>query len=98
MKKLLKFNEEGLKGLHFFMHNLNFPIVAAAYTEWEHTQLTYLENNFKTANFTTESLCQWCINHQIQYQIVYPLSKIFILKNPYKYFRYLQLKSRLQSL
>ena len=96
MKKIIKLPEEGLKGLHFFTHNLNFPVVAAAYTEWEHTQLTYLESNFQTAGFTTESLCGWCIRHQIKYQIMYPLSKVTILKNPYKIMKFIQLKQKLK--
>lgn len=97
MKKLLKFKEEGLKSLHFFTKDLNFPVVAAAYTGWEHMQLSYLEQNFQSTGFNTEALCKWCMNHHIEYQIMYPIKRISILKNPYKYFKFLQLRNRLQN-
>lgn len=97
MKRLLNFNEEGLKGLHFFTEHLNFPVVAVSYSEWEKQQLSYLEHNFQSGRFTTTSLCQWCINHHIQYRIVYPLSIRSIFRNPYKYMKYLQLKHMLNK-
>ena len=97
MKRILNFNEEGLKGLHFFTEHLNFPIVAASYSDWEKQQLSYLEHNFQSGGFTTTSLCQWCIHHHIQYRIVYPLSIRSIFRNPYKYMKYLQLKQMLNK-
>ena len=39
MKQILKFKKEGLKGLHFFIENLNYPIVVASYDEWEEQQI-----------------------------------------------------------
>lgn len=95
---ILKFQKENLKALHFFTEGVNFPLVAASYSEWEEQQLCYFENHFKSLEMNTESICRWCINHHVQYQILYPLNKISIIKNPYKYFKYLQLKRKLNFL
>lgn len=93
MNKIIKLPEDNLQELHFFMQGLNFPVVAGSYSEWEKQQLSYLEKNSK--GFNTEAICQWCINHNIRYQILYPLKKISILKNPYKYYKFIQLKKKL---
>lgn len=97
MKQLLKFKKEGLKGLHFFTKNLNYPVVVASYDEWEEQQLAYLKSGFDLKNFTTESLCRWCACHHVQYQIVYPLGMKSIFRNPYKYLKYLQLRRKLNE-
>lgn len=96
MKKVLDFKEENLKGLYFYMNGLNFPVALATYSEWEETQVSYLSNNVKSEGFNTESLCRWCISHNIQYRIVYPIKKSSIFKNPYKYLKFLQLKRKLK--
>lgn len=95
MGKTIKLPEENLKGLHFFTNGMNFPVVAGSYSEWEKQQLSYLESNLSSVGFNTEALCQWCISHNIRYQILYPLRKISILKNPYKYYKFMQLKKKL---
>lgn len=82
MKRILKFNEDRLKGLHFFTKHLNFPVAVASYSDWEEQQISYLEHNFQSRGFTTENLCQWCINHKIQYQIVYPPQKAKYFQKP----------------
>ena len=95
MSKVIKLPEENLKGLHFFTKGMNFPVVAASYSEWEKQQLSYLESNLSSTGFNTESICQWCISHNIQYQILYPIRKSSIFKNPYKYYKFIQLKKKL---
>lgn len=97
MKQILKFKKEGLKGLHFFTENLNYPIVVASYDEWEEQQITYLESDFGLKNFTTTSLCQWCLCHRVLYQIFYPLGMKSIFMNPYKYLKFLQLQRKLKE-
>ena len=97
MRKVLKFEENGLKGLHFFTEKINFPVVAASYSDSEKSQLSCLETNVKSGGFTTEAICKWCIHHHVQYQILYPLKKISIIKNPYKYYQYLMLKRKLNK-
>lgn len=95
---ILKFAKENLRTLHFFVESVNFPVAVASYSDWEEEQISYLENNYKSLKMNTESICIWCINHQIKYQIIYPISKILIIKNPYKYIKYLQLERKLNSL
>ena len=97
MKKIIKFKKDGLIGLHFFMENMNYTVVAASYNEWEKQQLSYLESDYRSKDFTTTSLCLWCIRHHIQYQIVYPVTVISVFKNPYKYIKFLELKRKLKE-
>ena len=85
-----------MKALHFFAEGLNFPVAIGTYTEWHEVQVSYLAQNIKEGHFNTESICRWCISHSIPYQIIYPISKKVIIKNPYKYYKFLQLKRRLQ--
>ena len=97
MKKVIRFDSQNMQGLHFFVENLNFPVVAASYNEWEKQQLNYLENNVKSGGFSSEADCKWCINRNIPYQILYPIKKSSIFKNPYKYYEFLLLKYRLKK-
>ena len=94
---ILKFPKENLISLHFFVDQLNFPVVAASYTEWEEQQIVYLEGNYKSLKYNTESICRWCINHNIQYQILYPIDKRSAIKHPYKFLKYLELKRKLKK-
>lgn len=41
-KGILKFPEEGLKQIQFFMEGLSFPVVVAAYSEQDIGKLSYL--------------------------------------------------------
>ena len=84
-------NIEDLKELHIFVDNLNYPIVIFIRNEWEKVQLSYLN----VEKHDSESLCWWCINHNIRYQIFYPIAKKHIIQNPYKYYKFLQMKRRL---
>lgn len=95
MSEIIKLPKENLQALHFFVEGLNFPVIAGSYNSWEKQQLSYLEANLSSTGFNTESICRWCINHNIKYQILYPLRRISILKNPYKYYKFIQLKRKL---
>lgn len=95
MKKIIKLDSKDLKGLHFFVEGFNFPVVVASYNEWEEQQLSYLVSNAKKIHMNTETICQWCIYHKIKYQILYPVKKISILLHPYKSFKFIQLKNKL---
>ena len=92
---MINFSKENLKGLHFFVDGLNFPVAIATYDEWQETQVSYLANHYQSKGSDSESICKWCINHEIQYQILYPLKKSSIIKHPYKYFKFVQLKKKL---
>lgn len=85
---------DNLKEVHIYKKNLNFPIVIYICNEWEKVQLSYLDPSVHNS----ESLCRWCIAHHIQYQILYPLYLKTIFKNPYKYYKYVQMKKRLNNL
>lgn len=94
---LLKFQQKGLKEVHLLTEQINFPVAIAVYNDWEKTQVQYLLANIKSTRFTSYSICRWCIVHKIQYQILYPIRKISILKNPYKYYQYIKLLMKLNK-
>lgn len=94
---MLKFKEEGMTELHFLIENLNFPIAIPIYSDWERTLLDYLQCNIQSTRFTSYDICKWCITHKLSYQVLYPLSRFAILRNPYKYFKYLQMKFLLKK-
>ena len=95
---LFNFNQEGLKELHFLTEEINFPIAVPIYDDWQKTQFQYLLSNIKTTTFTSYDICKWCIVHNLQYQIIYPIKKISILKNPYKYYKYIQMCIKLKKI
>lgn len=95
MKQMLDFNSSGLKKIHFLTDDLNFPVAIAIYSEEEEMKMSYLLKNIKLGDFSTETICKWCVGHRIQFQIVYPLKKISILKNPYKYYQFIRLKRKI---
>lgn len=97
MNKIIDFKQEGLIGVYVFMEGLNFPIIVGTYSDREENWISYLANNIKGGYFDTEDVCRWCKNHQIQYRIIYPIKKTNVIVNPYKYYKYLQLKHKLQN-
>lgn len=96
-KKILQFEKEGLVGLHFFVNKLRFPIAIATYSEWDEQQVMYLYSSYEQKGMTSKDLCLWCIRHKVKYQIMYPLEKIPMLKNPLKYMEYLKSKRQIAS-
>lgn len=95
MRRLLKFKEENLKGLHFFTENLKFSVVAASYNERDKQRLYCLERNFQSLDYTTENICQWCISNDIEFQVIYPCGIRNIMRTPCRYLAYLRLKRKL---
>lgn len=93
---MLDFERENLKELHFITEKINFPIVIAVYNEWEKVQLNYLFANMDSAHMNSEEICRWCMSHNLKYQFFYPLQRISIIKNPYKYLMFLLLKAKLK--
>lgn len=94
---MLEFKKENLKELHFITKNINFPIAIAIYNDWEKIQLNYLFANMDSVHMNSEEVCRWCISHNLKYQILYPIRKISIIKNPYKFLKYLELKAKLKT-
>lgn len=97
IKRIIDFNPEGMLGLHFYVEGLNFPMAVGTYSKWEETQVSYLSNNIRNRNWDTEDICQWCIKHNIQYRIIYPIRKSCIVKHPCKFYKFLQLKQQLKK-
>ncbi len=95
--KVLGFREEGLRGLHFFIKGLEFPVVAAEYSERDAQAFHYLEENVKAGIMDSESICQWCISHQIYFSLLYGIRLSHVLRNPFKTWRFLQLRVRLKD-
>lgn len=95
--RLIKFKQERLRELHFLTEGINFPIAIPIYDDWQKTQFQYLLENIKSTKFTSYDICCWCIAHKLQYQIIYPIRKISILKNPYKFFKYIQMCMKLKK-
>ena len=50
MEKIINFNPEGMKGLHFYIEGLNFPIAIGTYSDWEEVQVSYLSSNIKNGS------------------------------------------------
>ena len=94
---MLNFKQEGMRELNLLTERINFPIAIPIYNDWEKTQFQYLQNNIKSSRFTSFDICKWCITHKLNYEILYKLSKSAILKNPYKYYKYLQMKYHLRK-
>ena len=97
MGKIIKLPKENLKSLNFFIDGLYFQVVVAAYDENEENKISYLKTLCDNKRFNTEEICKWCINQNIQYQILYPVKKRSIVKNPIKFIRCIKLKYDLKS-
>ena len=95
-KKIIQLPEENLQGLHFYKENLSFPVIIGTYSSWEESQITYL--NLSVSTMKTLDICKWCINHKIHYQILYPINKQEILKDPIRFIFYLILKHKINML
>lgn len=97
-KKILKFKEDNLCGLHFFTEGISFPVAVAAYSETEMGKIEYLVKRSQSGDIcTTFDLCVWCINQDIAYQIMFPLAKRTLFLNPIRTYDYVRLQSRLQA-
>ena len=70
MGKYLDFKEEGLKSVHFFMENLEYPIVIAVHTEQEEMLVKCMEEIFQTSGFTTEGIAKWCEEQGLEYRVM----------------------------
>ena len=71
-KRILKFPEEGLKQLQFFMEGISFPVAVAAYSDQDIGKLSYLIRLLRRGDMrSTYALCSWCIRQRISYQILF---------------------------
>ena len=95
--KILGFREEGLKGLHFYIKGLEFPVVAAEYSERDKGMFRYLDTEVKEGRMNSEEICQWCISHKIYFSLLYGIRRWHVFRNPGKTWRFLQMRVRLKN-
>ena len=95
--KVLGFREEGLRGLHFYIKGLDYPIVAAEYSERDAMAIRSLEKNVREGRMTSETICQWCINHKIYFTLLYGFRIRHFFADPRKMWRYLKMRLRLRD-
>ena len=97
-KNILKFPEEGLKQLQFFMEGLSFPVAVAAYSEQDIGKLFYLIRLLQRGDIrSTYALCIWCIRQGIAYQILFHISVSDVIHNPIRVYDYLRLQRLLKK-
>ena len=97
-KKILKFPEEGLKQLQFFMDGLSFPVAVAAYSEQDIGKLSYLIGLLQRGDIhSTYALCIWCIRQGISYQILFHISVRDVIHKPIRVYDYLRLQRLLKK-
>jgi hypothetical protein len=75
---------DGVKEIQVFVDKRRFPVAVYICDDWEKTQLSYFNPNDHDA----VSLCKWCRNHHIQYQVLYPAIVRNLLKEPETYRKY----------
>ena len=97
-KGILKFSEEGLKQIQFFMEELSFPVAVAAYSELDIGKLSYLIRLLQRGDIrSTYALCIWCIRQRISYQILFHISVKEIIHNPIRVYDYFRLQRLLNK-
>ena len=97
-KRILKFPEEGLKQLQFFMEGLSFPVAGAAYSAQDIGKLSYLIRLLQRGNIrSTYALCSWCIRQGISYQILFRISVKEMIHNPIRVYDYFRLQKLLNK-
>ncbi len=95
--KVLGFHEEGLRGLHFYIKGLEFPVVAAEYSERDAKLFEYLDKNVREGIMNSETICQWCISHQIYFSLLYGIKISHVFRYPRKTWKFLQMRVRLKD-
>lgn len=84
---------ENVKSIEVFTHKISFPVLIYPRDEFEQTQVLYLHKIFHEGKSTTLSICKWCQNHHIHYQVLFPCI-IYLLTHPSRLLCYLYLKSQ----
>ncbi len=97
MSELLGFKEEGLKGLHFFIQGLDFPLVVGEYSSRDTYAIQCLNENVKKNRMGSEEICEWCINHGIYFRLLYGIRLRQVVRDPRKAVKYLKMRGRLKE-
>ncbi len=96
MNELLGFKEEGLKGLHFFIRDLDYPLVVGEYTPKDAYAIRCLNESVRKGGMNSEQICEWCINHRIYYRLLYGIRISHILRDPLKAVEFVKMRGRLK--
>ena len=97
-KRILKFPEEGLQQLQFFMEGLSFPVIVASYSEQDNSKIEYLTMAIKQRTIhSTYGICVWCIRQRIAYQILFQVRIKNILTHPIQIYDYFRLQRALRK-
>lgn len=97
-KRILKFPEEGLQQLQFFMEGLSFPVIIASYSEQDNSKIEYLTMAIKQRTIhSTYGICVWCIRQRIAYQILFQVRIKNILTHPIQIYDYFRLQRALRK-
>ena len=84
-----------VKAIYIFNENISFPVFIYTCNEWEQVQVSYLSQNIANGGFTTLAIGQWCKNHRINFQILFPENKLKLLfKDPRRFLCYLYIKRK----
>ena len=94
---VLGFRKEGLKALHFYVKGLEFPVVAAEYSDRDMLMFRYLDQMVKEGDMDSEMICQWCIRHRIYYSLLHGIRLRNVFRNPVKTVRFFQMRGRLKN-
>jgi hypothetical protein len=96
MNELLGFKEEGLRGLHFFIRGLDYPLVVGEYSAKDAYAIQCLNESVRKGGMNSEQICEWCINHRIYYKLLYGIRISHILRNPRKAVEFVKMRGRLK--
>lgn len=84
-----------MNSIYFIKQNLSFPVMIIVSDEWEKVKMDYLRDIVKNNKMTTLSICQWCENHDIKYDVIFSGSRIRLLFiDPKRFLCYLYLKQK----
>ncbi|MCR4655167.1 MAG: hypothetical protein K5770_02915 [Lachnospiraceae bacterium] len=85
---------EDVAGIHFFSaENLEFSLALYSTNARDKAQIECLDPSLHT----TESTIRWCENHNIRYDIAYPIKKLSLFLHPLKHIRFLKLISDIRK-
>ena len=82
--------KNNLTGIHLYCDHLEFPVVLYEKSQWDKTQMEYLD----TSIHTTESLINWANAHKIGFDVIPPLKITTPIRHPLKFLHYIQLKHK----
>ena len=61
---------KGLLGLHFFVNDLEYPIVVATYSKEDEKYVIHLEKNIRKNKFSNKIICLQCQKYHIYYKVL----------------------------